>query len=52
MAICKHIIPLLMKDQFNKLFIPCFLIIFVGLISIAPLYLTMSLMTRQMEKIN
>lgn len=39
-----------MKDQFNRLFIPCFLIIFVSLMAIAPLYLTMGIMTKQLTK--
>ena len=42
-----------MKEAFAKALVPVTIITFAGICALAPLYVTMSLMTRQMqEKIN
>ena len=41
-----------MREAFAKALVPVTLITFCGLCALAPLYLSLSLMTRQMEKAN
>ena len=42
-----------MKEAFAKALVPVTIITFAGICALAPLYLTMSLMTRQIhEKVN
>tara|TARA_R100000655_G_scaffold7848_2_gene20887 strand:+ start:3758 stop:3886 length:129 start_codon:yes stop_codon:yes gene_type:complete len=39
-----------MREAFAKALVPVTIITFVGIMALAPLYLTMSLMTRQMTE--
>jgi len=41
-----------MREAFAKALVPVTIITFVAIMALAPLYVTMSLMTRQMEKVN
>ena len=41
-----------MREAFAKALVPVTIITFVGIMALAPLYITMSMMTRQMEKAN
>jgi len=41
-----------MREAFAKALVPVTIITFVGIMALAPLYITMSMMTRQMEKVN
>jgi len=40
------------KEAFVKALMPVTIITFAGICALAPLYVTMSMMTRQMEKTN
>ena len=40
------------KEAFLKALMPVTIITFAGICALAPLYVTMSMMTRQMEKAN
>jgi len=42
----------MIKEAFLKALMPVTIITFVGIMALAPLYVTMSMMTRQMEKTN
>ena len=42
----------LIKEALAKALVPVTIITFVGIMALAPLYVTMSMMTRQMEKTN
>ena len=42
----------MIKEAFAKALVPVTIITFTGIMALAPLYVTMSLMTRQMEKTN
>tara|TARA_B100000424_G_scaffold65780_1_gene48488 strand:- start:1287 stop:1415 length:129 start_codon:yes stop_codon:yes gene_type:complete len=42
----------MIKDAFLKALVPVTIITFCGICALAPLYLTLGVMTRQMEKVN
>jgi len=42
----------MIKEAFLKALMPVTIITFAGICALAPLYVTMSMMTRQMEKAN
>ena len=46
------LLNIMIKEAFLKALMPVTIITFAGICALAPLYVTMGIMTRQMEKVN